>query len=140
MGFGSRFAYNETLKKMYSIKNLDSLPPMPEDGDTWSVMQSWALPTRSFLEFVMFSRYLFTTLPIDCLSLSLFGKKKEYLESVFASVCRMFVDSLDAQIYEEHHRTNRCYLSLTKVRNSFLLLPKFMCFGSKSDQFTWVWI
>ncbi|KAL0845948.1 hypothetical protein Bca101_019194 [Brassica carinata] len=82
-----RFAYNETLKKMYSVKNLDSLPPMPEDGDTWSVMQSWALPTRSFVEFVMFSR--------------------------------MFVDSLDAQMYEEHHRTNRCYLSLTKDKHCY---------------------
>ncbi|CAN7022958.1 unnamed protein product [Brassica oleracea var. botrytis] len=82
-----RFAYNETLKKMYSVKNLDSLPPMPEDGDTWSVMQSWVLPTRSFVEFVMFSR--------------------------------MFVDSLDAQMYEEHHRTNRCYLSLTKDKHCY---------------------
>ncbi|KAF8107122.1 hypothetical protein N665_0126s0040 [Sinapis alba] len=83
-----RFAYNETLKKMYSVKNMDSLPPMPEDGDTWSVMQSWVLPTRSFVEFVMFSR--------------------------------MFVDSLDAQMYEEeHHRTNRCYLSLTKDKHCY---------------------
>ncbi|KAG5381421.1 hypothetical protein IGI04_032891 [Brassica rapa subsp. trilocularis] len=82
-----RFAYNETLKKMYSVKNLDSLPPMPEDGDTWSVMQSWVLPTKSFVEFVMFSR--------------------------------MFVDSLDAQMYEEHHRTNRCYLSLTEDKHCY---------------------
>lgn len=43
---------------MYGLKHdLESLPPMPVDGDTWSVMYSWALPTRSFLEFVMFSRY-----------------------------------------------------------------------------------
>jgi len=42
---------------MYGIKHdLEFLPPMPEDGDTWSVMLSFALPTRSFLEFVMFSR------------------------------------------------------------------------------------
>ncbi|CAN6809209.1 unnamed protein product [Brassica oleracea] len=89
-----RFAYNETLKKMYSVKNMDSLPPMPEDGDTWSVMQSWALPTRSFLEFVMFSR--------------------------------MFVDSLDAQMYEEHHRTNRCYLSLTKDKHCYSRLLELL--------------
>jgi hypothetical protein len=45
---------------MYGVKldhELNSLPHMPKDGDTWSVMQSWILPTRSFLEFVMFSRY-----------------------------------------------------------------------------------
>ncbi|KAL1198121.1 hypothetical protein V5N11_001206 [Cardamine amara subsp. amara] len=89
-----RFAYNQTLRKMYGIKNLDSLPPMPEDGDTWSVMQSWALPTRSFLEFVMFSR--------------------------------MFVDSLDAQIYEEHHRTSRCYLSLTKDKHCYSRLLELL--------------
>lgn len=42
---------------MYGIKHeLEFLPLMPQDGDTWSVMQSWVLPTRSFLEFVMFSR------------------------------------------------------------------------------------
>ncbi|CDP08738.1 unnamed protein product [Coffea canephora] len=52
-----RFAFSEALKKMYGVKhNLSSLPPMPTDGDTWSVMHSWILPTRSFLEFVMFSR------------------------------------------------------------------------------------
>ncbi|CAN8248168.1 unnamed protein product [Cochlearia groenlandica] len=89
-----RFAYNETLKKMYSVKHLNALPPMPEDGDTWSVMQSWALPTRSFLEFVMFSR--------------------------------MFVDSLDAQIYEEHYRTNRCYLSLTKDKHCYSRLLELL--------------
>lgn len=52
-----QFAFSEALKKMYGIKhNLSSLPPMPTDGDTWSVTHSWVLPTRSFLEFVMFSR------------------------------------------------------------------------------------
>ena len=45
------------MRGMYGVKgDADSLPPMPVDGDTWSVMQSWALPTRSFMEFVMFSR------------------------------------------------------------------------------------
>ncbi|KAL3517234.1 hypothetical protein ACH5RR_024136 [Cinchona calisaya] len=52
-----QFAFSEAIKKMYGIKhNFSSLPPMPTDGDTWSVMHSWILPTRSFLEFVMFSR------------------------------------------------------------------------------------
>lgn len=42
---------------MYDIKhNMSSLPAMPVDEGTWSVMHSWALPTKSFLEFVMFSR------------------------------------------------------------------------------------
>ncbi|KAJ9556009.1 hypothetical protein OSB04_010623 [Centaurea solstitialis] len=57
------------------------------DGDTWSVMHSWAMPTKSFLEFVMFSR--------------------------------MFVDALDAQVYEEQHRSGLCYLSLSKDKHCY---------------------
>ncbi|GMP97059.1 hypothetical protein CsSME_00045460 [Camellia sinensis var. sinensis] len=42
---------------MYGIKNdWISLPLMLVDGDTWSIMHNWALPTKSFMEFVMFSR------------------------------------------------------------------------------------
>lgn len=53
-----RFAFSEAMKKMYGIKqNISTLPSMPADGGTWSVMHSWVLPTRSFLEFVMFSRF-----------------------------------------------------------------------------------
>ncbi|KAG6402676.1 hypothetical protein SASPL_134878 [Salvia splendens] len=52
-----RSVFLETLKQMYGIKhNLTSLPVMPSSDGTWSVMHSWALPTKSFLEFVMFSR------------------------------------------------------------------------------------
>ncbi|GAA0139496.1 transferase [Lithospermum erythrorhizon] len=61
-----RFAFSEALKKMYGIKtNGSSLPPMPGDGDTWSVMHSWVLPTRSFLEFVMFSRMFVDALDVQ---------------------------------------------------------------------------
>ncbi|TYJ08892.1 hypothetical protein E1A91_A11G103400v1 [Gossypium mustelinum] len=83
-----KFAFSETLKKMYGIRTeLNSLPPMPEDGGTWSVMQSWALPTKSFLEFVVFSR--------------------------------MFVDALDAQMYDEHHQSGHCYLSFSKDKHCY---------------------
>lgn len=83
-----KYAFSVALKRMYGLKHdLDALPPMPVDGDTWSVMKSWALPTRSFLEFVMFSR--------------------------------MFVDALDAQMYDEHHQTGRCYLSLSKDKHCY---------------------
>ncbi|XVF33239.1 hypothetical protein REPUB_Repub17cG0151700 [Reevesia pubescens] len=83
-----KLAFSETLKRMYGIKHdLNSLPPMPEDGGTWSVMQSWALPTKSFLEFIMFSR--------------------------------MFVDALDAQMYDEHHQSGHCYLSFSKDEHCY---------------------
>ncbi|KAL7125749.1 hypothetical protein ABFS83_14G137500 [Erythranthe nasuta] len=53
-----QFVFSETLKEMYGVKhNLSSLPAMPSDeGGTWSVTNSWVLPTKSFVEFVMFSR------------------------------------------------------------------------------------
>ncbi|KAL5718720.1 hypothetical protein ACHQM5_011596 [Ranunculus cassubicifolius] len=83
-----RFAVSEALRKMYGIKSdSNSLPPMPLDGNTWSVMHSWTMPTRSFLEFVMFSR--------------------------------MFVDALDAEMYDEHHQSGHCYLSLHKDRHCY---------------------
>ncbi|XP_021850674.1 uncharacterized protein [Spinacia oleracea] len=83
-----RSAFSDSFKRMYGIKqDWDSLPPMPMDGDTWSVMHSWALPTRSFLEFTMFAR--------------------------------MFVDALDAQMYEEHHRSGHCYFSLSTDKNCY---------------------
>ncbi|KAJ0430356.1 putative glycosyl transferase, family 1 [Helianthus annuus] len=83
-----KFAFSEALKNMYGLRgNLTSLPPMPVDGDSWSVMHSWTMPTKSFVEFVMFSR--------------------------------MFVDALDAQVYEEHHQSGFCYLSLSKDKQCY---------------------
>ncbi|KAH0466517.1 hypothetical protein IEQ34_003755 [Dendrobium chrysotoxum] len=83
-----RFVYSEVLQRLYNAPQVwDSLPEMPQDGDTWSVMHSWALPTRSFLEFIMFSR--------------------------------MFVDVLDALMFDEHHRSGYCYLSLAKDRHCY---------------------
>ncbi|KAJ8433649.1 hypothetical protein Cgig2_002320 [Carnegiea gigantea] len=83
-----RSGFSDALKKMYGIKHdWVSLPSMPMDGDTWSVMHSWALPTRSFLEYVMFAR--------------------------------MFVDALDAQMYDEHNYTGRCYFSLSKDKQCY---------------------
>ncbi|CAN1309145.1 hypothetical protein LINPERPRIM_LOCUS27589 [Linum perenne] len=83
-----KLAFSKAMRKMYGIKeDLESLPPMPVDGDTWSVMLSWSMPSRSFLEFVMFSR--------------------------------MFVDALDAEMYDEHHQTGHCYLSLYKDKHCY---------------------
>ncbi|KAL6614890.1 hypothetical protein ACP70R_037160 [Stipagrostis hirtigluma subsp. patula] len=85
-----RLAVSEAFQRMYGVQldhELNSMPHMPNDGDTWSVMQSWVLPTRSFLEFVMFSR--------------------------------MFVDALDAQMYDKHHQTGHCILSLHKDRHCY---------------------
>ncbi|XP_024988831.1 uncharacterized protein LOC112523447 [Cynara cardunculus var. scolymus] len=83
-----KFAFSDALKKMYGVKdNSTSLPPMPVDGGSWSLMHSWCMPTKSFVEFVMFSR--------------------------------MFVDALDSQVYDEHHQSGLCYLSLSKDKHCY---------------------
>ena len=119
LSFHCRFAFSETLKRMYGIKHdLNSLPPMPEDGGTWSVMQSWALPTKSFLEFVMFSR-----LELLHLMASLHERFKLcQFVNLTCLICRMFVDALDAQMYDEHHQSGHCYLSFSKVTCLFGLI------------------
>lgn len=85
-----RLAVLEAFQRMYGMQldeDLNSLPHMPNAGGTWSVMQSWVLRTRSFLEFVMFSR--------------------------------MFVDALDAQMYDNHHQTGHCILSLHRDKHCY---------------------
>ncbi|XP_062215596.1 uncharacterized protein LOC133916100 [Phragmites australis] len=70
-----RLAVLEAFQRMYGVQldhELDSLPHMPNDGDTWSVMQSWVLPTRSFLEFVMFSRMF-----VDALDGQMYDKHRQ---------------------------------------------------------------
>lgn len=90
-----QFAFSEALIRMYGIKhNLSSLPPMPYNGGTWSVRHSWALPTKSFLEFVMFSR--------------------------------MFVDALDAEFFDDHQRTGRCPLSVSKDKHCYSRLLELL--------------
>ncbi|XP_042460957.1 uncharacterized protein LOC122044982 [Zingiber officinale] len=90
-----RTAVIEAFRRMYGLgDDWNHLPLMPDDGDSWSIMHSWALPTPSFLEFVMFSR--------------------------------MFVDALDREMYEEHHRSGYCYLSTSKDRHCYSRLLELL--------------
>ncbi|WOL20505.1 hypothetical protein Cni_G29310 [Canna indica] len=83
-----RSAFAEIIRRMYDMQpDWNSLPHMPDDGDSWSVMHSWVLPTRSFLEFVMFSR--------------------------------MFVDVMDMLIYDQHHTSGHCFLSMSKDKHCY---------------------
>ncbi|XP_057869803.2 uncharacterized protein LOC131076577 [Cryptomeria japonica] len=81
-----RTIFTDAFKNMYNLpETWTGLPPMPLDGDSWSVLHSWAMPTSSFLELVMFAR--------------------------------IFVDSIDAQHYEEHRKNSTCCLSVSKMEN-----------------------
>ncbi|KAF5183620.1 glycosyl transferase family 1 protein [Thalictrum thalictroides] len=42
-----------------------------------------------------------------------------FCDSINAGNCRMFVDALDAQMYDEHHQSGHCYLSLHKDRHCY---------------------
>lgn len=58
-----RYVFLKTFKEMYALpSDWNMLPPMPMDGDRWSALHSWAMPTRSFVEFIMFSRMFVSTL------------------------------------------------------------------------------
>ncbi|KAH1064563.1 hypothetical protein J1N35_029550 [Gossypium stocksii] len=52
-----RTAFENAFRKMYNLPlDMEALPPMPQDEGHWSSLHSWVMPTKSFLEFVMFSR------------------------------------------------------------------------------------
>ncbi|XP_058083227.1 uncharacterized protein LOC131231146 isoform X2 [Magnolia sinica] len=62
-GGNCRAVFEKTLRQMYSLPlEIAALPPMPDDGHLWSALHSWAMPTPSFLEFVMFSRIFIDSL------------------------------------------------------------------------------
>ncbi|OEL23351.1 hypothetical protein BAE44_0015636 [Dichanthelium oligosanthes] len=52
-----RSLFEDAFRTMYGLpENFAALPPMPSDGDHWSTLHSWLMPTPSFLKFIMFSR------------------------------------------------------------------------------------
>lgn len=52
-----REAFAGSLRRMYGLSaNWTALPPMPADSGTWSALHSWAMPTSSFVELVLFAR------------------------------------------------------------------------------------
>ncbi|ONM40360.1 glycosyl transferase family 1 protein [Zea mays] len=103
-----RLAVLEAFQRMYGVhldRDLDTLLHMPNDGDTWSVMQSWVLPTRSFLEFVMFSSILDVNKDQHC-----YSRLLELIVNVWAfhSARRMvYVNPATGQMQEQHHLSGR---------------------------------
>ncbi|KAL5224134.1 hypothetical protein ABZP36_010773 [Zizania latifolia] len=52
-----RTLFEGAFRTMYGLpEGVAALPPMPNDGDYWSTLHSWVMPTPSFLKFIMFSR------------------------------------------------------------------------------------
>ncbi|XP_043713993.1 uncharacterized protein LOC122662420 isoform X2 [Telopea speciosissima] len=42
-----------------------------------------------------------------------------FCDAINAGNCRMFIDSLDAQMYDEHRRSGHCFLSISKDRHCY---------------------
>ncbi|MCO5599433.1 hypothetical protein L7F22_053537 [Adiantum nelumboides] len=120
-----RSIFLKTFKDMFGLPlKWNLLPLMPPDGDMWSALHSWAMPTPSFLEFIMFSRIFVSGL--DSLSEEKHGKcslgvstgevKHCYCRLlellinvwVYHSGRRMvFIDPIDGSMHEQHKLSSR---------------------------------
>lgn len=70
-----RDAFLRAFKQMFGLpSSWKTLPPMPLDGDRWSALHSWAMPTPSFMEFIMFSRMFVSALDLELLEHHAKGK------------------------------------------------------------------
>ncbi|XP_039042024.1 uncharacterized protein LOC120180798 [Hibiscus syriacus] len=117
-----RTAFENAYRKMYNLpSDMEALPPMPQDESHWSSLHSWVMPTKSFLEFVMFSRMFVDSLdalysnssePNMCLLGSTYLEKKqcycrvlELLVNVWAyhSGRRMIFIEPHSGLLEEQH-------------------------------------
>lgn len=117
-----RVVFLDAFKRMYSLpESWMAVPPMPIDGDSWSVLHSWAMPTRSFLEFVMFARMFIDAMDTQhynehhnngecCLSISkdphCYCRLLELLVNVWAyhSARRMIYVNPETGHMQEHHK------------------------------------
>ncbi|XP_050386595.1 uncharacterized protein LOC126802922 [Argentina anserina] len=136
-----RNVFEDAFRQMYVLpSSAEALPPMPEDGGHWSALHSWVMPTRSFLEFVMFSRMFVDSL--DALhtnstkrSICLLGSSEpeqrhcycrvlELLVNVWAyhSARKMvYIDPLSGSLEEQHPVEQRKGFMWAKYFNSTLL-------------------
>eukprot|EP01018_Ginkgo_biloba_P015372 Gb_19079 [translate_table: standard] len=117
-----RVVFSDTFKRMYGLpESWTTVPPMPFDGGSWSVLHSWAMPTTSFLELVMFARMFVDALDAQhydehhdngkcCLSISkdhhCYCRVLELLVNVWAyhSARRMIYVNPETGLMQEQHK------------------------------------
>lgn len=118
-----RSVFLQVFKQMYGLpSNWTLLPPMPADYGNWSVLHCWAMPTSSFLEFVMFSRMFVNALDSQhytehhdngycCLGISELEVKHCYCRllellinvwSYHSARIMIFVDPMTGSMHEQH--------------------------------------
>ncbi|CAM8961935.1 unnamed protein product [Rhodiola kirilowii] len=160
-----RAVFENAFRKMYGLPSyMDALPPMPQDGNHWSALHSWLMPTPSFLEFVMFSRIFVDSLnslhstnsskPTLCLLGSSEIEKEhcycrvmEILVNVWAfhSARKMvYIDPQTGSFEEQHPVEQRKGYMWTKYFNSTLLksMDEDLAEAADDDDHvgdTWLW-
>ncbi|CAM8967964.1 unnamed protein product [Rhodiola kirilowii] len=160
-----RAVFENAFRKMYGLPSyMDALPPMPQDGNHWSALHSWLMPTPSFLEFVMFSRIFVDSVnslhstnsskPTLCLLGSSEIEKEhcycrvmEILVNVWAfhSARKMvYIDPLTGSFEEQHPVEQRKGYMWTKYFNSTLLksMDEDLAEAADDDDHvgdTWLW-
>ncbi|KAH9310555.1 hypothetical protein KI387_025590 [Taxus chinensis] len=155
-----RAVFSDTLKRMYGVYNTSmAVPPMPSEGGSWSVVHSWAMPTRSFLELVMFARMFVDALDAQhysehhdnekcCLSISkdphCYCRILELLMNVWAyhSARRMiYVNPETGQMQEQHKLKGRRGQMWVKWFNFSLLksMDEDLAEDSEHSTHRWLW-
>ncbi|KAK1283554.1 hypothetical protein QJS10_CPB21g00300 [Acorus calamus] len=93
-----RTVFEDSFRQMYNLPHdMPALPYMPSDGDLWSILNSWVMPTPSFLEFMMFSRLFVDSLDLvnrdkDDNHLCLLGSTKLERKQCYTRVMELLVN------------------------------------------------
>ncbi|KAK4766182.1 hypothetical protein SAY87_007824 [Trapa incisa] len=110
-GGGCRNAFEQAFRKMYSLPpQIEALPPMPEDGGHWSTLNSWVMPTPSFLEFMMFTRIFTDSLDslhsnISTSSFCLLGSTEVEKRHCYCRILELLVN-----VWAYHSARNMIYM------------------------------
>uniref|UniRef100_A0A0A0KWP4 Glycosyl transferase family 1 domain-containing protein n=1 Tax=Cucumis sativus TaxID=3659 RepID=A0A0A0KWP4_CUCSA len=161
-----RSTFKDAFRHMYGLPraHLEALPPMPDDGDLWSSLHSWVMPTPTFLEFIMFSRMFVDSIDAvngnlsddyKCLLASsglerrqCYCRMLEMLINVWAyhSGRRMvYLNPRSGSLEEQHPLEERQDFMWSKFFNITLLktmdadLAEAANDGDHSTQNTWLW-
>ncbi|KAK1266144.1 hypothetical protein QJS04_geneDACA000237 [Acorus gramineus] len=136
-----RTVFEDSFRQMYNLSHdMPGLPYMPADGNLWSSLNSWVMPTSSFLEFMMFSRMFVDSLDLinrdeDGNHLCLLGSTKlekkqcysrvmEILVNVWAyhsARMMVYMDPISGELKEQYPVDQRKGLMWVKYFNSTLL-------------------
>lgn len=117
-----RTVFEDTFRRMYALpSHAEALPPMPEDGGRWSVLHSWVMPTPSFLEFIMFSRYDF------CIENLSFLNAWDLIYLSHKLLDRMFADSLNG-LHGNSGNATTCLLGSSNLEVSLVIRRAFFAF------------